>query len=389
MLYVSDTFYVKSLCINDTKLIQLPNQTSTFNGNTRGYYFVAPVDFIITGLRVPTDASALNQNIEVLRFNSSIPQYANSTNDFSSLAYFNNVPGTGIINTYIEVFTGDIIGILGVRGNVNSYASGPSTISIDGNSVTIERLGFQGQLASVQGYDLWAELNGSISRVEMYYSSISKSDSTLAIAQINQSVGPINISESICQGDSILLGGAFQTSAGTYTYVFQSTAGCDSTVITQLNITPLPLNTTTINNLTITSDISGATYQWIDCNTGLAIPNETNQSFTASTNGSYAVQISQNGCDDLSECVIISTVGIDEYNTLFSVYPNPASNEFTVSSSKEGVYNLVNSLGQVVKTIEIKRNNNFTITVSDLSSGVYYLVGGLNPGQSHKIIIMN
>jgi gliding motility-associated-like protein len=49
----------------------------------------------------------------------------------------------------------------------------------------------------------------------------------------------INIDTAICQGESILLGGAQQTESGIYTDVFITTQGCDSTVITNLSINPI------------------------------------------------------------------------------------------------------------------------------------------------------
>jgi gliding motility-associated-like protein len=47
-----------------------------------------------------------------------------------------------------------------------------------------------------------------------------------------------NVNDSICQGDSILLGGAFQTTAGIYNDTLVGVNTCDSIVITTLSITP-------------------------------------------------------------------------------------------------------------------------------------------------------
>jgi len=47
----------------------------------------------------------------------------------------------------------------------------------------------------------------------------------------------LNYSHSICQGDSLLLGGDYQTIAGLYTDSLQTTFGCDSLIITNLSIT--------------------------------------------------------------------------------------------------------------------------------------------------------
>jgi gliding motility-associated-like protein len=46
----------------------------------------------------------------------------------------------------------------------------------------------------------------------------------------------VNVSTSICQGASILLGGQIQTLSGVYTDVFTTPAGCDSTIITTLTV---------------------------------------------------------------------------------------------------------------------------------------------------------
>jgi hypothetical protein len=54
-------------------MMPLPSQSSTFNGSVRGYYFTAPTDFTITGLRVPTDASTSSQSIEVVRLTAPPP----------------------------------------------------------------------------------------------------------------------------------------------------------------------------------------------------------------------------------------------------------------------------------------------------------------------------
>ena len=48
----------------------------------------------------------------------------------------------------------------------------------------------------------------------------------------------INVNTEICEGNTIFLEGIDQTEAGTYTDVFITSAGCDSTVITELSILP-------------------------------------------------------------------------------------------------------------------------------------------------------
>jgi len=56
----------------------------------------------------------------------------------------------------------------------------------------------------------------------------------------------------------------------------------------------------------------------------------------------------------------------------FNVLPNPASTQVSVELENNNIANsliLINSIGQTIKTI----NNNNTINVSDIPTGVYYL----------------
>lgn len=324
ILYENDTIYVESACPVDTNLINLPNQASTFSTDTRGYWFVAPVDFAITGLRVPTDASTADQNIEVLRFNTAPPEFNSTTNDFVSLAYYSNVAGTNIIDTYIPVHEGDTIGVLGVRGNVNSYGTATPTVTIAGNSVTLTRLGFQDQLQNTQAYDVWSEVNNEISRVEMYYSTLETSDSTMMIAAVSESP--------------------------------------DSTVAQS--------GTTLISN-----ESNADSYTWIDCNTNQPIPGETSELFEATSNGEYKVVVENDGCDaDTSECITVSSVSTLDFNDFnVKVYPNPNNGYFTIEAQKSREIKVYNNLGQLIQTINLNAQNNYSTEVKSFIEGVYYL----------------
>lgn len=93
-------------------------------------------------------------------------------------------------------------------------------------------------------------------------------------------------------------------------------------------------NGITNNSPTLSANLSGATYQWLDCNNNYAqINGETNQSFTSSNNGSYAVEITTNNCIDTSICESINNVGI--YGDLeidnAIIYPNPSNGVFSIN----------------------------------------------------------
>ena len=48
-------------------------------------------------------------------------------------------------------------------------------------------------------------------------------------------------------------------------------------------------------------------------------------------------------------------------------------NEFTISTTK-GKYNILNTIGQIVKTINVK-NDNEIVDVKGLKQGIYYVIG--------------
>ncbi len=156
------------------KQIDLPEQTSPFSGpNVRGYWFTAPKDFAITGVEVPTDASEGNQSIAVVRFTAEPPLFSATTDDFEVLFLTQDDSATGMIPTYIEIASGDVIGVLGSRNGVGSYAAGaPLASSIDGLPISLRRLGMQFPLASTTPRQLFTEEGGSISRVRLFYGPV-------------------------------------------------------------------------------------------------------------------------------------------------------------------------------------------------------------------------
>ena len=151
----------------------LPAHSTTFPGNVRGYWFVAPTCFTITGLEVPSEAGTGAQNIAVMRLPAAPPIFSATTNVFTTLFLTQNNPATGIIPCNIQIEQGDNIMILGQRDNINSYsASGTFTATINGQSMAITRCGMQFPLATTAPTQLWAQASGSISRVWMYYDSV-------------------------------------------------------------------------------------------------------------------------------------------------------------------------------------------------------------------------
>ncbi len=65
-------------------------------------------------------------------------------------------------------------------------------------------------------------------------------DSILVTELIVFPVSRINMEAEICEGDRIWLGGAYQTQPGTYYDILTASTGCDSIIITELSVLPVP-----------------------------------------------------------------------------------------------------------------------------------------------------
>jgi hypothetical protein len=176
----------------------------------------------------------------------------------------------------------------------------------------------------------------------------------------------------------------------THTITGGSVNGCDS--IVTLNLTVYTVDTI-VNQAgnTLTANAPGAAYQWLDCNNSYApISSETGQSFTATVNGNYAVEITQNGCTKISDCFPITTVGLEEIknSSLINLFPNPSGDYINIELPGElqnDNYTICDYSGKSVLSGKAI-GENFVIDISMLSAGIYYFRISDNIEQSFKVI---
>jgi hypothetical protein len=183
-----------------------------------------------------------------------------------------------------------------------------------------------------------------------------------------------SISQTSC--DSYTLNSQTYTSSGAYAQIFQNGLGCDSTLI--LNLTIHSTNASASpNGLTLSASPNGSTYQWINCNPYTLISGATNQTYTVTSNGDYAVVVNQNGCSDTSDCIMFTNVGVDDILLDgVSVYPNPARSSFVITSKNllnDASMKILNALGQVIYQNQGLAGTKFNIDISNFSNGLYTL----------------
>lgn len=182
----------------------------------------------------------------------------------------------------------------------------------------------------------------------------------------------------ICVGDTYTFpDGTTGTSSQVYTSVLTSSAGCDSIIVTTLNVVTTIDASVTQSGATLSANASGLSYQWIDCDNGnAAIAGATSQSFTPSaTVGNYAVIVSGGSCTDTSACFTVDFTGVDELGAGFvQMFPNPASDQVTLAW--EGEVNrieLTDAQGKLVYRAENIVGSSHIVPLVNISAGLYFV----------------
>ncbi len=214
----------------------------------------------------------------------------------------------------------------------------------------------------------------------------------------------------VCAGTSVILTGGGASSynwsdgisdglgfvpATTNNYTVTGTDGnnCSNTAAKTVHVKPLPDITTNLSGLTISANQNGAIYQWLNCNNANSpIADAINQSYTASINGNYAVVITMNNCSDTSNCLNITTTGIEKLitkNNQLRIFPNPSKGLLTIQSTMEGVYTLRTESGQTIQSFKLNSTNNYTINIENLSNGIYFIVGSNNNQMTNQKVVVS
>jgi hypothetical protein len=198
--------------------------------------------------------------------------------------------------------------------------------------------------------------------------------------------------QTVCSGSTVTLNGSgansyvwnngvvnnvsfAPTTTQTYTVTGTALNGCQSSdqVLVTVNATPVAL-VSIVDDVTVSASPAGMNYQWINCASGTDIPTATSAQYTATANGSYAVIVtSLQGCEDVSDCITITSVGIDQVNiTDMNVFPNPTNGEVNLSLPENVSVNvsIFDAQGKLVAE-QMNVTNNGMLNIAHVTPGVY------------------
>lgn len=182
-----------------------------------------------------------------------------------------------------------------------------------------------------------------------------------------------------------------------YSVTGSSTDGCKSNLaVASITVIALPQVTVTSSNKiicageTVTLTASGASsYVWgtlANIPSIVVSPGASNQYVATGTDN--------NGCANsftFSQNVSPCTGSTSDYELAslgVKVYPNPSTGFFTISTDKTAEIALVNMLGQIIQTHSATESNNFRVSISELTVGVYFIIGSAgNLPIKQKIIV--
>lgn len=182
----------------------------------------------------------------------------------------------------------------------------------------------------------------------------------------------------VCDGPFTWIdGNTYTTSNNTATHTIPNAVGCDSVITLNLTVNPLPDVTVLQQGENLLASQEGATYQWLNCDNGMAtIDGATERYFVATEIGNYAVEVTLDGCVDTSACYSVTEVGIIEttFDSEILLYPNPTDGVVRIDLGERLAgfsLSVCDITGRVVMQRSYRDVQSFELNLDDVQSGVY------------------
>ncbi|OFY85594.1 MAG: hypothetical protein A3F72_10530 [Bacteroidetes bacterium RIFCSPLOWO2_12_FULL_35_15] len=180
------------------------------------------------------------------------------------------------------------------------------------------------------------------------------------------------------------------------------------TVIIPVSVATIPSASFTYSPSTIfegdtvfytNTSINAAVYKW---NFGDPLSGIKDTSFLADPKHVYAVAgtysvvliaYSSAGADTayasilVDPAIVSSLTENDPVNNL-TLFPNPSNGEVCIQATTDGVYSIINELGQTIRSFTLNVGNNYTLKIENLSNGIYFIVGFSNNKMSRQKMVI-
>ena len=257
---------------------------------------------------------------------------------------------------------------------INNSTIGSDTIIACGSYTWIDGITYTGSTTTPTYNLVGAADNGCDSLVTLHLT-------------INYSTNSVD-SITACDSYTWIDGVTYTSNNSTASFTLINSTGCDSLITLMLIINEVNTSVTQNGNV-LTADQLGAVYQWVTCPSMSSILGATNQSYSALTNGDYAVTISYNGCSDTSECYNVNSTGILEnsFGNSLLLYPNPTVGNFSIDMGK--IYpdiqvDIMDLYGKVIQTENFSQRQLLRLKLQEKSTGVYLVL--IKSGDQRALI---
>lgn len=225
----------------------------------------------------------------------------------------------------------------------------------------------------------------------VYFDTLSTTEGCDSIIAIHLNILPSfyfhSFYDGFC-GNELSLHDSLISQSGEYSFSYLTEFNCDSVFDYEVELIS-PINQVIVDGNIITSLQPNATYQWVNCISGQAIPGASGQTYISSEPGEYKVRIDYQGCQIESECISATgTQSPENKIDVLKVFPNPVQSIITVSS---GIYDIrMVHVIDILGSVRIEYNcfgNQVELDLSDLKSGLYLMQIETDHNTFHKRIL--
>ncbi|MBN8704138.1 MAG: T9SS type A sorting domain-containing protein, partial [Bacteroidetes bacterium] len=276
--------------------------------------------------------------------------------------------------------TGDTVENIWAK-NIATYIVGiTGACGVGADTITLNTLVTTNTI-SAANCDTYMSPSGKVFTVSgMYTDTLSNNAGCDSLLTINLSIKNSTsavLSPTVCYSYTSPSTNYTWTVSGAYMDTIANSMGCDSMLTINLIVNTVN-SAVTQAGIFLSASTAGATYKWLDCNNNYTpIANATSQSYTATANGSYAVEITNLGCADTSACYPITGVSVIEstFDKVVSVYPNPSNGTFIIDlgENQDNVTVIItDAMGRVVLSNNFGHISKIPLVLNE-SAGIYFV----------------